>query len=92
MQRTKCLHVCLHIDWNPYGTFKVYIVLPRQLSLYTSLICDICIVISHLHNKMYCLTLHIQNLKCCFCLFGEFFSRQLSIYISIMSGFCWSMS
>ena len=22
MQRTKCLHVCLHIDWNPYGTFK----------------------------------------------------------------------
>ena len=19
---TKCLHVCLHIDWNPYGTFK----------------------------------------------------------------------
>ena len=24
MQRTKCLHVCLHIDWNPYGTFNQY--------------------------------------------------------------------
>ena len=23
VQRTKCLHVCLHIDWNPYGTFNV---------------------------------------------------------------------
>ena len=23
MQHTKCLHVCLHIDWNPYGTFNV---------------------------------------------------------------------
>ena len=22
VQRTKCLYVCLHIDWNPYGTFK----------------------------------------------------------------------
>ena len=22
MQRTKCLHACLHIDWNPYGTFN----------------------------------------------------------------------
>ena len=22
MQRTKCLHVCLHIDWNQYGTFN----------------------------------------------------------------------
>ena len=22
MQRTKCLHVCLHIDWNPYCTFN----------------------------------------------------------------------
>ena len=25
MQRTKCLHVCLHIDWNPYGTFNLLI-------------------------------------------------------------------
>ena len=25
MQRTKCLHVCLHIDWNPYGTFKEFL-------------------------------------------------------------------
>ena len=22
MHHTKCLHVCLHINWNPYGTFK----------------------------------------------------------------------
>ena len=22
MLRTKCLHVCLHIDWNPYCTLK----------------------------------------------------------------------
>ena len=22
MLRTNCLHVCLHIDWSQYGTFK----------------------------------------------------------------------
>ena len=22
LQRIKCLHFCLHIDWNPYSTFK----------------------------------------------------------------------
>ena len=21
--RTKCLHVCLHIDWRPYSTFNI---------------------------------------------------------------------
>ena len=37
MQRTKCLHVCLHIDWNPYGTFKQ--IVPGSLHLVDGIRC-----------------------------------------------------